>query len=88
MLFEDGLPHQDQLAWIALGPLELGLGTFLEVACLDRATGTLLVTDALVAIQGTPPALFNEDPTPLLFHAREQGSDPLVDSARIATHHP
>jgi len=80
VLFEDGLPHPDQLAWIALGPLELGLGTFLEVACLDRATGTLLVTDALVAIQATPPALFNEDPTPLLFHAREQGSDPLVDS--------
>ena len=81
VLFRDGLPHPEQLAWIPLGPLELGLGTFLEVACLDRATGALLVTDALVAIQATPPELFADDPTPLLFHARDQGSEPLVDSA-------
>lgn len=80
VLFEDGLPHPDQLAWIPLGPLELGLGTFLEVACLDRASGTLLVTDALVSIQSTPPALFDADPTPLLFHAREKGSEPLTDT--------
>jgi hypothetical protein len=80
VLFRDGLPYPEQLAWIPLGPLELGLGTFLETACLDRATGALLVTDALVAIQAAPPALFDDDPTPLLFHAREQGSDPLVDS--------
>lgn len=81
VLVRDGLPYPEQLTWIPLGPLELGLGTFLEVACLDRATGALLVTDALVAIQATPPVLFDDDPTPLLFHAREQGSEPLVDSA-------
>jgi hypothetical protein len=80
VLFQDGLPHPDQLAWIPLGPLDLGLGCFLEVACLDRATGALLVTDALVAMQATPPVLFEEDPTPLLFHARDRGSDPLVDT--------
>ncbi|MFM1799611.1 MAG: hypothetical protein RLZZ117_1889 [Cyanobacteriota bacterium] len=80
VLFRDGLPFPDQLSWIPLGPLALGLGTFLEVACLDRATGALLVTDALVTIRPTPPDLFAEDPTPLLFHARERGSDPLVDS--------
>ncbi|MFM7236222.1 MAG: DUF4336 domain-containing protein [Cyanobium sp.] len=80
VLGRDGYPHPEQLAWIPLGPLDLGLGTFLEVACLDRATGALLVTDALVAIQATPPALFDVDPTPLLFHAREQGSDHLVDT--------
>jgi hypothetical protein len=80
VLVRDGVPHPEQLRWIPLGPLELGLGTFLEVACLDQATGALLVTDALVAIQETPPELFATDPTPLLFHARERGSDPFVDN--------
>jgi hypothetical protein len=47
---------------------------------VDQATGSLLVTDALVAISPTPPPLFDLDPTPLLFHAREVGSEPLVDT--------
>jgi hypothetical protein len=76
----DGLPHADQLRWLPLGPLDLGLGTFLEYACFDRATGALLLTDALVAIPSEPPALFDADPTPLLFHARERGDEPLLDS--------
>jgi len=80
VLFEQGLPHSEELDWCALGPLDLGLGTFLEVACLHRASGCLLITDALVAIPARPPALFDLDPTPLLFHARERGDEPLHDS--------
>ena len=80
ILFHDGLPHGDQLAWLPLGPLNLGLGTFCEVACLDRASGCLLVTDALVSIQHSQPDVFDLDPTPLLFHAREHGSEPLNDT--------
>lgn len=79
VLLEEGLPHADQLDWLPLGPLDLGLGTFLEIACLDRSSGTLLLTDALVAIAPEPPALFDLDPTPLLFHARERGDEPLLD---------
>lgn len=80
VLFEDGLPHADELNWIPLGPLDLGLGTFMEAACLHRASGSLLVTDALVAISDEPPELFAADPIPLLFHARERGDDPLLDT--------
>lgn len=79
VLFDEGLPHPDQLDWIGLGPLDLGLGAFVEVACFDRVTGTLLVTDALLAIPKEPPAIFDFDPTPLLFHARESGNEPLLD---------
>jgi hypothetical protein len=79
VLFSDGVPHGDQLDWVPLGPLDLGLGTFLEIACFDRASGSLLLTDALVAIPPEPPAVFDLDPTPLLFHAREQGDEPLRD---------
>ena len=39
------------------------------------------MTDALVGISADPPALFDLDPTPLLFHARERGDEPLTDSA-------
>ncbi|MFZ0409186.1 MAG: DUF4336 domain-containing protein [Cyanobium sp.] len=81
VLGSDGLPHADQLTWLPLGPLNLGLGTFLEYACLDQATGALLLTDALVAISPEPPLLFEADPTPLLFHARDRGDEPLIDSA-------
>jgi hypothetical protein len=79
VLFEQGLPHPEELDWKALGPLDLGLGTFLEVACLHRASASVLITDALVAIGREPPALFSADPTPLLFHARDRGDEPLQD---------
>ena len=80
VLGQDGWPHAEQLVWSLLGPLDLGVGFFAEAACLDRSSGALLLTDALVAPDPTPPQLFDADPTPLLFHAREVGSDPLVDS--------
>jgi hypothetical protein len=79
VLLSDGVPHGDQLDWLPLGPLDLGLGTFMEVACFDRASGSLLLTDALVAIPPEPPEVFDLDPTPLLFHARDRGDEPLAD---------
>lgn len=80
VLFEQGLPHQDELHWQALGPLDLGLGSFVEAACLHRASGCLLVCDGLVAIGDQPPEIFSADPRPLLFHARERGDEPLADT--------
>ncbi|MEB3263292.1 MAG: DUF4336 domain-containing protein [Synechococcus sp.] len=76
----EGYPHPGEIEWCPLGPLDLGLGTFLEVACLHRASGSVLLTDALVSIGAEPPELFAADPTPLLFHARERGDEPLADS--------
>ncbi|NDC36316.1 MAG: DUF4336 domain-containing protein, partial [Synechococcaceae bacterium WB9_2_112] len=81
VLFEQGLPHREELSWRALGPLNLGLGTFMEAACLHHSSGSLLVTDALVSIGREPPPVFNLDPTPLLFHARDRGDEPLNDTA-------
>ena len=80
VLQQDGLPHPQALDWLPLGPLDLGLGRFLEFACFDRASGSLLLTDALVAIPSQPPALFDLDPTPLLFHGRERGDEALEDT--------
>ena len=35
----------------------------------------------MVGIEEKPPELFNYDPTPLLFHARERGDQPLCDNS-------
>ena len=80
VLAEDGYPHADELHWLSLGPIDLGLGTFQEFCCLQRASGALLLTDALVAINEQPPEVFDADPTPLLFHARDRGDQPLRDT--------
>lgn len=79
----DGLPHSEALQWLSLGPIDLGLGRFQEMACLHRASGALLLTDALVAVNTEPPELFELDPTPLLFHARDRGDQPLEDSLAL-----
>ena len=83
VLQEDGYPHSDELVWSSLGPLDLGLGRFQEFACLHQASGSLLLTDALVAINPEPPPIFDLDPTPLLFHARDSGDQPLTDTPEL-----
>ena len=80
MLLDDGVPHPEVCQWLSLGPLNLGVGRFQEISCFHKPSGALLVTDALVGISAQPPALFDLDPTPLLFHARERGDEPLRDS--------
>ncbi|MBU6353835.1 MAG: DUF4336 domain-containing protein [Cyanobacteria bacterium REEB498] len=83
VLGEQGFPHPEELQWLSLGPLDLGLGRFQEFSCLQRSSGALLITDALVAINPEPPEIFNLDPTPLLFHARDRGDQPLADTPEL-----
>ena len=80
ILFEDGTPYRDSFKWFSLGPLNLGLGRFQEVSCFHYLTRTLHVTDSIVGIDSNPPEIFNFDPTPLLFHSRERGDEPLIDT--------
>ncbi|GCE65249.1 hypothetical protein OMCYN_01185 [cyanobiont of Ornithocercus magnificus] len=79
-LLEDGVPHADTCEWLSFGPLDLGIGRFQEISCLHRPSGSLIVTDALLGIGSEPPAIFDHDPTPLLFHARERGDELLQDT--------
>ncbi|AIQ94670.1 hypothetical protein EW14_0649 [Prochlorococcus sp. MIT 0604] len=80
ILFEEGTPHTNSFKWFSLGPLNLGLGRYQEISCYHYSTKTLHVTDAIVGIDSKPPEIFNFDPTPLLFHSRERGDEPLIDS--------
>ncbi len=80
VLLKDGIPHEECCEWISLGPIDIGLGRFQEIACFHKPSKALLVTDALVGIEAEPPEIFDFDPTPLLFHARESGDQLLDDS--------
>ncbi len=73
-------PFADQFDYAILGSVELGLGRFAEVAMLDKRSQTLLVTDTIVAIPEQPPEILQIDPYPLLFHARDSATEPIIDT--------
>ncbi|MGF1522728.1 MAG: DUF4336 domain-containing protein [Leptolyngbyaceae cyanobacterium] len=74
------VPFADQFDYAILGPIKLNLGPFVEVALFHRNSRTLLLTDAIVSVPFDPPAAVQLDPFPLLFHARDRATDPIVDT--------
>jgi hypothetical protein len=73
-------PFADQVDYAVLQPINLGLGPFGETACYHRSSRTLMVTDAVVSIPAEPPEVLQQDPYPLLFHARDNPTDPIEDT--------
>ncbi|MBT9313245.1 DUF4336 domain-containing protein [Leptothoe kymatousa] len=73
-------PFGDEFDYRILGPVNLGLGAFSEVAMVHRASKTLLVTDSVVSIPADPPAIVQLDSYPLLFHAKENAADEPADT--------
>lgn len=74
------VPFADQFDIAILGPIRLGLGPFVEVVLFHRASRTLLVTDSLVSIPLEAPAVLQQEPYPLLFHARDRAQEPVTDT--------
>jgi hypothetical protein len=74
------LPFSDEFEIAILGPINLGIGPFEEVALCHKRSRTLLVTDSVVSIPAEPPAIVQLDPYPLLFHARDSAFEPIVDT--------
>ena len=60
--------------------LDLGKGSFAEVALLHKRSRTLLLTDSIISIPEEPPAILQLDPYPLLFHARDSGDEAIEDT--------
>ena len=74
-------PWYDDLDHHCLGPLRpKGIGGFAETAFFHRATKTLLVTDAVIRVDDSPPEIINEDPRALLYHARDFQEEIIADS--------
>jgi hypothetical protein len=74
-------PFAEEFDYAVLGPIDLGLGPFVEVAFFHKRTRTLLVTDSVVSVPEEPPSIVELDPYPLLFHARENAIDIVSDSS-------
>jgi Domain of unknown function (DUF4336) len=75
------VPFFDEFDYAILGPIALGLGPFEEVALFHRRSQTLLLTDTLVSVPEIPPEIVQLDPYPLLFHAKDDVTDVVEDTA-------
>ena len=73
-------PFADEFDYAILGPIDLRLGLFGEVAFFHRRSQTLLVTDLVISLPEKPPDVLELDPYPLLFHAKDKASDPIQDT--------
>ncbi|EAZ91545.1 DUF4336 domain-containing protein [Crocosphaera chwakensis] len=73
-------PFADEFDYAILGPLDLGLGIFEEVAFYHKRSHTLLLTDSIISIPATPPDIVQLDPYPLLFHARDNALETIEDT--------
>lgn len=73
-------PFGDEFDYAMLGPIALGVGPFAEVAFFHRASRSVLITDAILSVSETPPAMVNLEPTALLYHARENAADVAKDT--------
>lgn len=73
-------PFFDEFDYAILGPIDLRLGLFGEVAFFHRRSQTLLVTDLVISIPEKPPTILELDPYPLLFHAKDKASDSIQDN--------
>ena len=73
-------PFADDFDYQILDPIKLGLGAFSEVAFFHKSTQILLLTDTIVSIPNIPPEIVNINPYPLLFHARDNTFEPILDS--------
>ena len=73
-------PFADEFDYAILGPIDLNLGQFGEVAFFHRRSQTLLVTDLVISLPEKPPTILELDPYPLLFHAKDKASDRIQDN--------
>jgi hypothetical protein len=74
-------PFGNQFDYAILPPIRLGIGTFGEVAFLERRSQTLLVTDTVLVVPEEPPAIVQLNPDALMYHAKDHAGDTVKDDA-------
>ncbi|MBR8834299.1 MAG: DUF4336 domain-containing protein [Stigonema ocellatum SAG 48.90 = DSM 106950] len=65
-------PFADEFDYAVLD-INLGRGSFAEVAIFHKRSRTLLLTDSVLSVPENPPAIVELEPYPLLFHAKDNG---------------
>lgn len=71
---------RDEFDWAILGPIISRDGAFGETVFHHKATKTLLVTDTVVQVTDEVPPIYDTDPAPLLYHARDTVTDVVQDT--------
>ncbi|KAL3792615.1 hypothetical protein ACHAWO_008776 [Cyclotella atomus] len=80
---EEAPADWEEFEFRTLGPLISKDGAFGETVFFHRPTETLLVTDTVLEVTDEVPKIFDEDPQPLLFHARDTVTDVVTDSKEV-----
>ena len=80
---EDAPSDWKDFEYRTLGPLISKDGAFGETVFYHKSTKTLLVTDTVVEVTKDVPKIFEDDPNPLLYHARTTVTDVLEDTPEI-----
>ena len=74
-------PWGEEIEHAMLGPLlPPSQGGYGETAFFHKETSTLLVTDAIVKVPDEPPAIIQDDPRALLYHARKNMTEVVYDT--------
>jgi hypothetical protein len=73
------VPFANEFEYAVLD-INLGRGSFGEVAIFHKRSRTLLVTDSVLSVPDNPPAIAQLDPYPLLFHARDNALQVIEDN--------
>ncbi|MEO0770256.1 MAG: DUF4336 domain-containing protein [Cyanobacteria bacterium J06649_4] len=73
-------PFYDEFDYAIVGPIDLSIKPYTEVAFFHRQTRSLLAVDTILSIPTDPPEIVVQDPFPLMFHARDSAQDPLEDT--------
>ena len=73
-------PFYDEFDYAIVGPINLSVNSYTEVAVFHRETRSLLAIDTILSIPIEPPAVVTQNPFPLLFHARDNATEPLTDT--------
>ena len=80
----------EPVPWLAdfdyevLGPFKFkSVGAFSETAFYHKKSNSLIVTDTVCSVTSDPPAIIQEDPRGLLFHARNKATDLIEDTEEV-----
>lgn len=72
---------EDEIEYEVLGPITFqSVGAFSETAFYHKSSQSLIVTDVVVGVDKNPPAIIQEDPRALLFHARDNITEIVADT--------
>jgi hypothetical protein len=79
---DGGTPEwASEIEFEVLGPFRFqSVGGFSETTFYHKATRTMLVTDIVCSLTKDPPAIVQEDPRALLYHARDYATEPIQDT--------